>query len=198
MISDTKTVAPMAEQDLWAGTMARVAERDEAALARLFDGTSKAVYGFALQLVKDSALAEDIMMEVFLQVWRTAETYDPQRGSVLAWIITLARSRTIDSLRARKSRRANHQQDLSDVALFDTRPSPEHAAMWAGCALLVRSAIATLCPDQKQAIELAYFSGFSHHEIATRSGVPLGTVKTRIRMGRLKLRELLEPFAKAL
>jgi RNA polymerase sigma-70 factor (ECF subfamily) len=176
--------------------MSQIAEENEQALAQLYDATSGAVYGFSLRILKDPSSAEEVTIEVYLQVWRTAKRYDPQRGTVSSWLMTLARSRAIDCLRARKSRRAELEQDVNEVAgLCDTRPSPEQASFDAARTRIIRNAMAALSPDQRQAIESAYFSGFSHSEIASRSGLPLGTVKTRIRSGMLQLRELLGPYA---
>ena len=179
--------------------VARVAGGDEHALARLYDSTNRIVYGLALRMLGDSASSEDVTMEVYLQVWRTARNYDPQRGTVLSWLVTSLRSRAIDCLRSRKARRADVEENVDEVAnLSDSRPSPEVASVEDARSRVVRRAIAQLSPDQREAIELAYFSGLSHTEVAVHAGLPLGTVKTRIRLGMLHLRELLEPYAGAL
>jgi RNA polymerase sigma-70 factor (ECF subfamily) len=150
-------------------------------------------------MLGDSASSEDVTMEVYLQVWRTARNYDPQRGTVLSWLVTSLRSRAIDCLRSRKARRADVEENVDEVAnLSDSRPSPEVASVEDARSRVVRRAIAQLSPDQREAIELAYFSGLSHTEVAVHAGLPLGTVKTRIRLGMLHLRELLEPYAGAL
>jgi RNA polymerase sigma-70 factor (ECF subfamily) len=139
-------------------------------------------------------------MEVYLQVWRTAGSYDPQRGIVISWLATLVRSRAIDCLRRRKARRAELEENVDEVAnnLRDFRPGPEQASVEGGLARLVQKAMAQLSPDQREAIELAYFSGLTHAEAAVQTGLPLGTVKTRIRLGMLNLRKLLEPYAEGL
>jgi RNA polymerase sigma-70 factor, ECF subfamily len=191
VISDMNAIVRIAERDAWQETMAQVAAGSQAALAQLFDGTSRSVYRVALRIVKDEAAAEDIALDVYLQVWRKAASFDPVRGTVSSWLVTLARSRAIDWLRACKARRARQEQELSEVTLYDRGPSPEHAAIEAGRVRAMRSAMASLCPDQKHVIELAYFSELSHSEIATRSGLPLGTVKSRSRTGTLRLRDLL-------
>ncbi len=177
----------------------RLAAGDESALAQLYDCTNRIVYGLALRILQDPSYAEDIAMEVYLQVWRTASSYDPQRGTVTSWLVTLVRSRALDCLRRRKARRADLEENVDDVAdLRDTRPTPELASLEAGRSRVVQKAMADLSPDQREAIELAYFSGLSHSEMAERTGLPLGTVKTRIRLGMLHLRKLLGPYAEAL
>jgi len=113
--------------------------------------------------------------------------------------ITLVRSRAIDCLRARKARRAELEDNVDEVAeLHDARPDPELATVKAGQARLLRQAMAILSSDQREAIELAYFLGFSHSEVAQRTGLPLGTVKTRVRLGMITLREYLQPYKETL
>lgn len=182
-----------------AALVSRIAHGDDQALAQLYDNTSRLVYGLCLRIVRDPAAAEDITLETFLQLWRTAASYDPVRGTVLAWLLTVVRSRSIDWLRARKSRRADLEETLDGVFdLQDTRPSPESASIDAGRARLIRDAMAGLPAEQRRAIELTYFSGLSHSEIASHTGLPVGTVKTRIRLGMMRLRELLGPYAEGL
>jgi RNA polymerase sigma-70 factor, ECF subfamily len=183
----------------WQALVASLAGGDECALARLYDNTNRIVYGLALRILGDPSSAEDVTMEVYLQVWRTAESYEPQRGTVTSWLVTLVRSRAIDCLRARKARRADLAENVDEVAnLRDSRPGPELASLEAGRSRIVQKAMADLSPDQREAIELAYFSGLTHTEIAVQTGLPLGTVKTRIRLGMLQLRKLLGPYAEGL
>jgi RNA polymerase sigma-70 factor, ECF subfamily len=183
-------------ESAWGELVARLACGDENALAELYDRTNRIVYGLALRILGDPSTAEDITMEVYLQVWRKAAHYNPQRGSVMSWLVTLVRSRSIDSLRRRKARRAEFEDSVDDVpGLRDSRPGPELASVEAARSRIVRRAMADLDPDQRKAIELAYFSGLSHSEVALQTGLPLGTVKTRIRLGMLHLRRLLEPYA---
>jgi RNA polymerase sigma-70 factor (ECF subfamily) len=179
--------------------VARLASGDEQALARLYDLTNRIVYGLALRILGDPSFAEDVTMEVYLQVWRTAGRYDPQRGTVASWLVTLVRSRAIDCLRSRKARRAGLEENVDDVAhLRDVRPGPELASVEQGRSRIVRKAMQELSPDQREAIELAFFSELSHTEVAVETGLPLGTVKTRIRLGMLHLRKLLAPYAEGL
>jgi RNA polymerase sigma-70 factor (ECF subfamily) len=184
---------------MYAALIPQIAEGDDHALAHLYDRTSRMVYGLCLRIVKDPSAAEDITLEAYLQVWRTAESYDPGRGTVSAWLLTVVRSRAIDWLRARKARRADLEQDLDEVfELQDLRPSPERASMDSGRTRIIQNAIAELPEEQRRAIELTYFAGLSHSEVALQTGLPIGTVKTRVRLGVIRLRELLGPYGEGL
>ena len=179
--------------------LARFVEGDEQALADLYDDTNRIVYGLALRILGEPSAAEDVTLDVYMQVWRTAGSYESGRGTVLAWLATLVRSRAVDSLRRRKARRAELEDNFDEVTnLSDSRFCPELASMEAGRSRVVRKAIDQLSPDQREAIELAYFSGLTHVEAAVQMGLPLGTVKTRIRSGMLQLRKILEAYAGAL
>jgi RNA polymerase sigma-70 factor (ECF subfamily) len=172
---------------------------DEQALADLYDGTNRVVYGLALRILGEPSAAEDVAMDVYMQVWRTAGSYESDRGTVLTWLATLVRSRAIDSLRRRKARRAELEDNVDEVInLSDTRFCPELASLEIGRSRIVRKAIDQLAPDQREAIELAYFPGLTHVEAAVQMGLPLGTVKTRIRSGMMELRKILEAYAGAL
>jgi len=172
---------------------------DEAAFAQLYDRTNRIIYGLMMRMLGNSSLAEDVTMEVYLQVWRTASRYDSQRSTVTSWLVMLARSRALDCLRNRKARRANLEENVDDVPdLRDSRPTPELVSLEAGRSRIVQKAVSDLAPDQREAIELAYFSGLSHSEMVERTGLPLGTVKTRIRLGMIHLRRLLGPYVEGL
>ena len=173
--------------------VAAMAGGDKAAMAALYDQLSGPLYSLALQMLGTAAEAGDLTQDVFLQLWRTAASFTPTRGSVFSWAVTLTRNRAIDRLRMRKRR-----GELLAEAAPDLQPAPAGAvgdsadALWlrekAGA---VRVALASLSPEQKSAIELAFFSGLTQQEIAERLQEPLGTVKARIRRGLLKLRESL-------
>jgi len=178
------------DEDSLALLVSSAAGGDEQSLAQLYDRTSGLVYGLALRILREATSAEDITLEVYMQVWRTAQSYDPARGTVSAWLVTLARSRAIDWLRSKHRRRM--ETPLHEATnLQDSRPGPEHVTIEAGQARRVQDAMAVLPTEQRHLINLAYFSGMSHSEIADRTELPLGTVKTRIRLGMLRLRELL-------
>ena len=198
-MSPDSAVAWSENERIAATLISRVAAGDERALAQLYDATSRMVYGLCLRIVKDAAAAEDITLEAYLQLWRTAASYDPIRGTVSAWLLTVVRSRAIDWLRARKARRADLEQNLDEVFdLSDDRPSPESVSIESGRTRIIRDAMLELPAEQRRAIELTYFSGLSHSEIAVQTGLPLGNVKTRIRLGMMRLRELLGPYAEGL
>ncbi len=177
------------------GTLVRrTAEGDESALAVLFDVTSHRIYGLALRILGESGAAEDVTVEVFMQIWQQASGYDPSRSPVLGWMLMLARSRSIDRLRSGVQRRAR-EAPLEKAA---REPSgmldPEQTVSQTERGHFVRSALLQLAPEQRKLIEMAYFGGFSQSEMAARLGQPLGTVKTRIRAGLMRLRELLKPL----
>jgi RNA polymerase sigma-70 factor (ECF subfamily) len=177
-----------APPDVWARQVERAATGDADALACLYDGTVSLVYGLALRILRDSGGAEEITEDVYMQVWRQAARYDPARGSVVRWLLTVTRSRAIDCLRAGAAQR-ERSAPLDEAAdVLDTAPGPEHAAREGERRRLVRAALARLSAEQREAVELAYFRGMSHSEIAAHVGAPLGTVKTRIRLGMDRLR----------
>jgi RNA polymerase sigma-70 factor, ECF subfamily len=177
-----------------AALLVQVAEGSEPALTKVYDSTSRMVYGLALRITGDPSAAEDIALDVFLHVWRKAHTYDSRRGTVSSWLITLTRSRAIDWHRSRRRSVSGTECSSESVSdLQDSGPSPEHARLQGERASLIHAALQKLAPERREAVELAYFSGLSHSEIATRTSLPLGTVKTRIRLGMMHLRELLSP-----
>jgi RNA polymerase sigma-70 factor (ECF subfamily) len=172
----------------------RVAAGDQRALADLYDRTSSYVYSLVRRIVGDPDTAADVSQEVYLQVWRTARSFEPARGSAWSWLALMARSRGIDRVRAERSYRgavdaAEREPEILAAPLGD--PAAEAAS--GEEAGLVRRAMAELPPEQRSALELAFFGGLSHSEIAARTATPLGTVKTRIRTAMLKLEQALGP-----
>ncbi len=167
------------------------ARGDERALGALYDATSRRVYGLALQILRDPALAEEATLDVFTQVWRRAGGYDATRGTPLAYLLTLARTRAIDLLRARSRRAAREDELPAEFAVADPGPDPFAERHDAERADMVRRAVSALPTEQRRAIEAAYFGGLSHSEAAAALGAPLGTVKTRIRDGLTSLRRAL-------
>ena len=171
----------------------RVAERDQLAMTALYDASYRIVFGLLLRILNEPSIAEEVLLDVYMQVWRQADSYDEGRGSPLAWMLTIARSRAIDRLRS--SRQESSKRDLFD-SLEDRARSDvdlEAAAEIAEMQAKVRAALSDLPIEQREVIELAYFSGLSHSEIALQLNQPLGTVKTRTRLGMMKLRTTLNP-----
>ena len=171
----------------------KIAGGDQSALTALYDGTKRLLFGLVLRIVSDRASAEEVLLDVYTQVWRHANSYDPKRGGPMGWLMTIARTRAIDRLRAGKQQ--VQRQEPLEVAERETSKldNPEEATVTAERQRLVRSALESLAPEQRQVIELAYYSGLSHSEIAATLGRPLGTIKTRTRLAMIKLSDLLRP-----
>jgi RNA polymerase sigma-70 factor (ECF subfamily) len=175
----------------WQGFVERCAAGDQSALAALYDESNRLVYTMALRILRDTADAEEVTLDVYMQVWKTAGGYSGDRGSVGTWLVMLARTRAIDRLRARESR-TRLEDPLPEQTQFPaSTPSPEQEAQGRWHRERVVSALQALTPEQRQAVELAVFSGFTHSELAVRLKQPLGTVKTRVRQGMMKLRAAL-------
>jgi RNA polymerase sigma-70 factor (ECF subfamily) len=170
----------------------RIASGDQAAAGAMYDRHARPLYSLILRIVGDEPDAEDVLQEVFAQAFREAARYDTARGAVAAWLLTMARSRAIDRLRARRTRVDTR---TGEVQLLEELPTaqPDAASVMLDeeRAQLVREALGSLPLLQRLAIELAYYEGLSHAEIAARLEQPLGTIKTRIRLGLLKLRDVL-------
>ena len=164
------------------------------ALAELYDRYSRLVFSLALNIVGDRAAAEEITLDVFTRVWQKADTYRPEQAKVTTWLTSIARYRSIDVLRRKGSRPEQHSVGWAEVSPDDmpSTDGPEQATELALERQRVQAAIAELPPDQKQALALAYFVGYTHREIAEALDQPLGTVKTRIRLAMHKLRQMLQ------
>ena len=171
----------------------RVGQGDREAFAQMYDRFSSAVFSAAYRIVNNQQAAEDVLQEVFLQVWEKAALYDPARGKPLTWAITLTRNKAIDRLRAtqRRGRLQNTlERDAGTTEQFDARNSFDAVDLLEK-GKLVGEAMNKLPKEQREALELAFFSGLTQQEIAERLKEPLGTVKARIRRGLLKLRDTL-------
>jgi RNA polymerase sigma-70 factor, ECF subfamily len=161
----------------------RVREGNQSAMAEIFDRYGRAVYSVALRILKDTGHAEDVMQEIFFQVWRNSDSFVQGRGSLGAWLVVVARNRSIDLLRRRKP-----TDSVDDVVLpsrCNLASEAEHNALLEK----VQKVMKELPAEQQRPMELAFFEGLSHSEIAERTGDPLGTVKTRIRLGLMTLRK---------
>lgn len=172
----------------------RVAAQDSSALAEFYDETAPGLFSFALRMLDDPNDAEEVIQDVFVQIWNKAPSFDPAVGVAFHWAMSIARNRCIDRLRSRQRR----SRVIADSEITGETEPAEAAAT--GVPLVqdeleaVRTALGTLPLEQKQAIEMAFFNGLSHHEIAAALNEPLGTVKARIRRGMLKLRDGLEAY----
>jgi len=172
----------------------RVAQGDKQAFAELYDRFSRPLYATALRVVRDPTEAQDIVHDTFVALWEKAGTFESNRGNAFAWAVTLVRNRAIDRVRMRR-RRADliSASAPSDLGYEENTagPTADDQAALGDQASAVRAAVATLPPDQKRALELAFFSGFTQQQIAEKLSEPLGTVKARIRRALLKLRDSL-------
>src|SRR5262245_10174755 len=172
-------------------TLARMARGEGDAVAELYDRHARPIYSLALRILGDSTEAEDVVQDVFSQAWRQAATYSASRGAVAAWLLTLTRSRAIDRLRARRARPSGVSDERAADKLADAGPPADSQVLSSEQVARLRTALDELPLLQRAAIELAYFEGLTHAEIAERLEQPLGTVKTRIRLAMLKLRDVL-------
>ncbi len=164
------------DQSDWS-LLARVVQKDEAALAALYDRYSGLVYSEASRILRDKGAAEEILQDIFYQVWRTAEKFDPQRGSLPGWLVVVARNRAISKLRRRGTSSDDELKENAVACAFNLESAASQNQMLGR----VRGAMERLPEGQREAIELAYFEGMTHSEIASKTGEALGTVKTRIR-----------------
>ena len=180
-----------AHEAQWSQCIERAARGDQQGLAELYDLSSRLVYSVAMRIAGNPADAEEITLDVYSQVWRLAKDYTPDRGSPSSWLVMMARSRALDKVRSRISR---NQHETALETTFDAAAageSAEESAMMAQNRRRIRQAMGELSAEQREAIELSFFSGLTHSELAERLGQPLGTVKTRIRLGMMKLRTAL-------
>ncbi len=183
--SDPETALPDPETAL----LRCVALGDEAALAELYDRLSPLAYGLSLRMAGDTLIAQDAVQEGFLRVWRGARGFDRKRGPARAWVLRIVRNVTIDQLRSRAVRERSELRAAAEPQAAGA-PRPDDLALRAETRAALRDGLACLPDEQRRMIEIAYFEGLSHSEIAERENLPLGTVKTRIRDGVLRLRRL--------
>ncbi|WP_028643861.1 ECF RNA polymerase sigma factor SigK [Nocardioides sp. URHA0020] len=173
-----------------ADLLRRSGRADEAAFAELYDATSRRVYGMALRVVRDPAQAEEVTQEAFLEIWRTAGRFDAGKGSPYSWILTITHRKAVDRVRSAEAstRRDTTYHQSDQPSDHDTTAEAVHASLEAH---RVRGALKTLTEVQQEAISLAYFGGYTHTEVATMLDLPVGTAKTRIRDGLIRLRDAL-------
>ena len=180
------------------GLLARICLGDEDALAALYDKTRSHVYGLAIRVLNDVTMAEEVTMDVYLQVWKDAGRFDQARGNPLVWLSIITRSRAIDRMRVGRKDREGREPLDTLVESEGMDADPEQSSFYLEQCRIVREALSNLPPEQREVIELAYFGGLSQSEMAAKIGQPIGTVKTRVRLGMIRLRNILGPFAEGL
>jgi RNA polymerase sigma-70 factor (ECF subfamily) len=183
-----KSKAPMLEQD-WAALVQSITAGDQLALHALYERAHRLVFTLIMRITANRETAEELTIDVFHDVWRRASHYDPANGTVLGWIMNQARSRALDRLRFENRKKRSHHGDAQPLA--DVAADPRDALELREQSELLRHALATLTPAERQAIETTFFAGLTHAEAAARLNQPLGTIKTRIRSGLHKLRHAL-------
>ena len=171
--------------------MQAVAARDPNALRALYDRYAGLVFSLALRILRDRAEAEELLTDVFWELWSKAQRFDASRGTAITYLTTLTRSRAIDRVRSRATKLKLAPIESEDAPAAATRSTPAGDSLLAERRALIKRAIDQLDPSQRQAIECAYYDGLSHSEIADKLNKPLGTVKTYIRQGLIRLRESL-------
>jgi RNA polymerase sigma-70 factor (ECF subfamily) len=196
--SEAMAQAPSMHEQEWAGLLARIAVGDQSALAELYDASSAKVFGLAMKILGDHAAAEETTLDVYTQVWRRASTYEAERGTPGSWLMTLAKHRAIDRFRSSYLERGRQVPLEQAAELPGHEATPEQYSAGLERQRLVQQALASLSVEQRQAIALAYYWGMSQSEIAEQLKLPLGTVKTRMRLGMIKLREVLAPHGEGL
>jgi RNA polymerase sigma-70 factor, ECF subfamily len=184
--------APVSEQD-WATLVQAIAAGDQAALHQLYAMAHRLVFTLALRITANPSTAEELTVDVFHDVWRRAGSYDAKNGTVLGWIMNQARSRAIDRLRFDHAKK---RQGDGESPAGEPAPDPRDVLELKQSAQALRAALIALTPEERQAIETTFFGGLTHVEAAARLGVPLGTVKTRIRSGLQKLRQTMTEAGK--
>ena len=174
--------------------MSAIAAGDRGAISALYDRHAPLLLALCRRILRDQADAEDVLTDVFFEVWSRADRFDPSRGGPVTYLVTLARSRSIDRRRARAARggAVTVSADAADAAaLVSASPNPSQSTEADEQRRIVRAALACLEPQQREAIECSFYEGLSHSEIAEKLGKPLGTVKTYIRQGLIRLRDRL-------
>lgn len=167
----------------------RLLQKDVGAFEQLYERHSRIVYSLVLRILRQGSVTEEVVQDIFLQVWRNSRLYDSNRGPFMPWLLTLARNRALDHLRLKGERQRRREEQTETLPQVGAAPEFEKALDEKRRAERVRSLIASLPTPQRKAIELAYFEGLSHSEIAASLKEPLGTVKSWIRNALLRLRE---------
>src|SRR5262249_14801882 len=167
--------------------ISRITRRDRAAFDAFYDRYAQIIFGLCLRILRDRAEAEDALQDIFVQIWKEAERFDPARASAKTWIFTIARSRSLDRYRSRKSVQQRVEPDTTDFAAVPSAGDLQQSSLM---QQYVGRALEQLSKDQRYVLELSYYEGLTQEEIAERLGEPLGTIKSRIRSSLIKLRSL--------
>ena len=163
--------------------------KDQQAFAHLYDSYSGAINSIILQIVNDEELANDILQEVFINIWRKIDMYDAEKGRLFTWMLNIARNASIDMLRSRGYRNSRKNQSIQDNVDITGPAGVEQMSV---DSIGLKKVLEKLKPEQRVLIDLSYFKGYTHEEIARQENIPLGTVKTRIRNALIQLREILK------
>jgi RNA polymerase sigma-70 factor, ECF subfamily len=166
----------------------RCGRGDQSAFAQLYDAVAARVHGLAVRVVRDPAQAEEVAQEAFLEIWKNSGRFDPSKGSPLGWLLTIVHRKSVDRIRSAEAatRRDTAYNQQNQPVDHDSTAEAAHASLE---ARRVRTALESLTPVQREALELAYFGGYTHTEVATMLDLPVGTAKTRIRDGLIRLRD---------
>ena len=192
----TTRMDPKTSTSIDADLLTLIAKGDRRAFGQLYDRSSPVLFTLLVRILTDREEAEDLLQEVYTEVWRKSVRYDERRGSPMAWLVTLTRSRAIDRLRARASRGHGITDSIDDAPIGETQghdPTPFDQRADAEVRTFVMKALVELPAAQRQALELSYYEGLSHSEIADQLKEPVGTIKTRIKLGMSKLKSALQP-----
>lgn len=177
--------------------MRRIKGREEEALAELYDLYNRLLYGLIISIVKKREEAEDVLQEVFITIWERASTFNEDKGNVYSWIITLTRNKAIDRIRSKgykTQQKASQDVDAPEFSLEGDNFDPLETTIFSDRAELVRKALTEIPDKQSEVLKIAYYSGMTQQEISDKLKIPLGTVKTRMRQGMLKLKDILGEF----
>lgn len=175
--------------------MKRIKSRDAKALAELYDGYNRLLFGMILSIVKSRTEAEDILQEVFINIWQKADMFNENRGNVFSWIVTLTRNRAIDRIRSKgykNQQKTSASIDNPAIKLKGDHYDPLETTIFSDRAKLVKKALQEIPEKQSKVLKIAYYKGLTQSEISEHLKIPLGTVKTRMRQGMLKLKDILE------
>ncbi len=179
-----------------ANLLRQIAQRDQQAFSRLYDRYSSLIYTLVLRMVKSTAEAEDLLQEIFVQIWNKAHMFNDAKGSAYTWMMTLARRKAIDKIRSQdfinKEETTDDEDKPVDLPDHDYAANPLHAAISREYEEFMQKGLGELAMEQREIIELSYYEGYTQAQIAEQLNIPLGTVKTRMRQGLLKLRDFLK------